>query len=125
MRPQVMTSAPPETIADERRSGPAARPGIDAERLIAMLRRHEPALRKRGIGAMWLYGSVRRGEAGPASDVDLLIDIPADRRFSLFELGKVRVWLNELLAREVDLLIRSDLSPKFRRRTEPDLLSVF
>jgi hypothetical protein len=46
------------------------------------LRRHTPAIRRLGVAKLWLYGSVARGDATKASDVDLLVDLEpsADRK---------------------------------------------
>ena len=66
-----------------------------------------------------------RGEAGADSDVDLMIAIPRGRKFSLFDLGEVRVELCELLGREVEVVIEEDLVPGFRSDIAPDLVQVF
>ncbi len=42
-----------------------------AERIIGTLRAHEAELRQAGIRHLSLFGSVARGDAAPASGVDL------------------------------------------------------
>ena len=76
----------------------------------------------RGSG---LFGSLARGDAGPGSNVDVLIAIPKGRKFSLFDLGEVQVELCELLGRAVDVDIEEDLVPNFRSDIAPDLVAVF
>ena len=49
-----------------------------------------------------VFGSVARGDDGPESDYDLLIDIPDD--FSLFDLSGLTVQLGELLGEHVDVV---------------------
>jgi len=102
----------PETLAER-------------ERAIRIIRAHEADLRALGVGRLWLFGSIARGEASPRSDVDVMIAIPAGRKFSLFDLGEVRVELCELLSREVDVVTEEDLRPDFRRSIVLDLVGVF
>jgi predicted nucleotidyltransferase len=101
---------PPETFAERKRA-------------IGILRAHETDLRALGVGRLWLFGSIARGDAGPRSDVDVMI--AAGRKFSLFDLGEVRVELCELLDREVDVVIEEDLRPDFRNDIASDLVGVF
>jgi predicted nucleotidyltransferase len=104
--------APPETFAERKRA-------------IGILRAHETDLRALGVGRLWLFGSIARGDAGPRSDVDVMIAVPAGRKFSLFDLGEVRVELCELLDREVDVVIEEGLRPDFRNDIASDLVDVF
>lgn len=61
-----------------------------------------------------VFGSVARGEAGPQSDLDLLVDMEAGR--SLLDL--VAFWqdLEELLGRRVDILTDGGISPYLKDR---------
>jgi predicted nucleotidyltransferase len=97
----------------------------ERERAIEILRAHETGLRALGVGRLWLFGSIARGDASPRSDVDVMIAVPAGRKFSLFDLGEVRVELCELLDREVDVVIEQDLRPDFRNDIASDLVCVF
>lgn len=95
------------------------------ERVLRVLRGHEAALHALGVAHLWLFGSLARGEAGADSDVDVMIAIPPGRKFSLFDLGEVRVELCELLDRDVDVVIEEDLVPGFRSDVSADLVQVF
>lgn len=56
-----------------------------------------------------VFGSVARGEAQPESDVDFLIDLRDNvNTFNIIRLGSA---LSELLGRNVDVVLTSDLSP--------------
>ena len=59
-----------------------------------------------------VFGSVARGTAQLASDIDLLVDtLPGA---PLFDLGALQVELEELLGARVDLLTLGDLPISFR-----------
>lgn len=80
-----------------------------------LLRQHEPDLRALGVRRLGLFGSFARGEQGPKSDVDLLLEFePGRKNFDSFlAIG----WLLEdLLQRRVDLLTPESLSPRLAPR---------
>ena len=75
-------------------------PGLAVrERVLEELRQAAPRLRARGITHLSLFGSMARGEAGPTSDVDLLIEVDRNSRFSLFDLVNLQDDLLGLLMR--------------------------
>lgn len=54
-----------------------------------------------------VFGSVARGDAGPDSDVDFLVDLESGR--SLLDLAKLLVDLEHLLNRRVDVVTEKGL----------------
>lgn len=58
--------------------------------------------RKYGAGNIRVFGSLSRGEEGPDSDIDFLVDFEEDR--SLFDLVGLKLELEELLGHKVDLV---------------------
>jgi predicted nucleotidyltransferase len=69
-------------------------------------------------GAQRLFGSVARGESHPGSDLDLLVEMDADR--SLLDLVGLEQDLEELLDRPVDVLTDGGLHPTVRQRVLAD-----
>jgi hypothetical protein len=69
----------------------------------------KPILRKYNIKKAALFGSVVRGDATPTSDIDMLIDPP--KQFSLFDLAGLKVDLEEMLHRPVDLVEYAAIKP--------------
>ena len=61
-----------------------------------------------------VFGSVVRGEAGPESDVDFLVDLEPDK--SLFDVGGLLMDLQALLGREVDIVTEKALHWYIRDR---------
>jgi predicted nucleotidyltransferase len=68
---------------------------------------------KYGASNVRVFGSVGRGEADEASDVDLLVDLEQGR--SLFDLGGLWYDLNELLG-SVDVATEGCLKERVRPR---------
>jgi hypothetical protein len=66
-----------------------------------------------------LFGSVARGEAGPGSDVDLLVEFLPGTAVGLLEMGALREELADALACPVDVVSRRAVERStnpFRRR---------
>ena len=64
---------------------------MNRDAALARLRPMEQELRRQGLSALFLFGSVARDEASGTSDIDLLFDVPPDVRFSLFDQARTRV----------------------------------
>ncbi|MDR5699743.1 nucleotidyltransferase family protein [Agromyces aerolatus] len=69
----------------------------------AILRR----LARSGAHHVRVFGSVSRGQDGPTSDIDLLVDFTTPP--SLFELAELEADLSELVGAQVDVAVASDL----------------
>jgi hypothetical protein len=69
---------------------------------------------RRGAYNVRVFGSIVRGEAGPESDVDFLVELEPER--SLFDLGGLLMDLQELLGREVDVVTEQGLHWYIRDR---------
>lgn len=67
-----------------------------------------------GVRSLDLFGSVARGEAGPDSDVDLLVDF--ERPVGLFQFFRVQRRLEEILGCRIDLVMRGAVKRQLRDR---------
>jgi predicted nucleotidyltransferase len=79
---------------------------------LRLLAEHRDELAAMGAGSLSLFGSVARDEAGPDSDVDILIDL--SRPLDLFDLGRIQVRLEEIFGTRVDLVMTKALRPQFQ-----------
>jgi predicted nucleotidyltransferase len=66
------------------------------------------------VGRASVFGSVVRGEDRPDSDLDLLVEMPAGA--SLLDLAGLKLDLEKLLGREVDVVTFRSLNPLLRER---------
>ncbi|MGE5506548.1 MAG: nucleotidyltransferase family protein [Actinomycetota bacterium] len=95
------------------------------DEVIAILKAHEGYFRAKGITRLAVFGSVARGDAGPESDIDLVIDIDEDGGFSLFDQVEVQQESSELLHRKVDVVSRRALGPRLAAIVSRDGVDVF
>lgn len=98
---------------------------MSREEALERLRANEPGLRVRQIEALYLFGSTARDEAGPNSDVDLLIKFMADAKFDLFDLVELQLEMADLLSAEVDVAVSHPGNTEFVARLQRDLVKVF
>jgi uncharacterized protein len=81
-----------------------------------------PALRQEfPLGRMALFGSVARGEAGPGSDIDILVEVDPSIGLGFVTLAER---LEAALGRKVDLVSRRAVKPALWKRIEPELIDV-
>lgn len=90
--------------------------------LQALAPRIHALLAEYGASNLAVFGSVARDEAGAASDIDLLVDMPAGT--SLFERAELKVALEDLLQQKVDLIRRRSLKPSLRNRVEAEAVAI-
>jgi predicted nucleotidyltransferase len=69
---------------------------------------------RHGARNVRVFGSTVRGEAGPLSDIDLLIDVEPGR--TLLDVIGFEQDLEHLLGRRVDVLTDAGLSPYLQQR---------
>jgi len=67
-----------------------------------------------GVRSIRVFGSVARGEAEAASDVDFLVELAPGR--SALDLGGLLMDLREILGCEVDVVTEKGLRPRIRER---------
>jgi predicted nucleotidyltransferase/predicted XRE-type DNA-binding protein len=80
--------------------------------LVAHRREVIDTVERWGADNVRVFGSLARGEDDEASDIDLLVDIPAD--FSLGELGGLRVATEAILGHRVDIVPARGLRGRIR-----------
>jgi predicted nucleotidyltransferase len=92
---------------------------------IAVLQQHEPELRARGVRRAAVFGSVARGEGGPRSDLDILIELDPDAGLDVFAYAGLKSYIAGLFVGEVDVVNRGALKPYLRGPSERDAIYAF
>jgi predicted nucleotidyltransferase len=98
---------------------------MDRQTAIDRLVSHEPELRALGLESLALFGSTARGEAGPDSDVDLVVRLDRSQAIGLFRFAAIRERIEDLLGVSVDLLAEPIEKDRLRARVERDRVLVF
>ena len=112
----------------EREGEPARTPGRKPpkkDEILTALATLEKPLRERGLKSLAVFGSVIRGEARTDSDIDVLVDVEPDVRFSLIDLVALKDFLEDRLNRKVDVVTKSGLESTIRDRVLSEAESVF
>jgi len=89
--------------------------GEKRDALIAVAERY-------GARNVRVFGSAARGEAGPQSDVDLLVRM--DPGVTIFQHFALQRELENLLGRKVDVVSERALRPRFRERVLKEALPL-
>jgi predicted nucleotidyltransferase len=95
------------------------------EKVVALLKEHEPEFRRSGIGALFLFGSVARDVARDTSDVDIFFDLDRPQGFTLFTLVALQERIQDILGAKVDLMTRKAIHPRRRPGIEAAAVRVF
>ena len=74
------------------------------------------------MSSLSLFGSVARGDATASSDVDLLVRFNGPATFDRYM--DLKLFLEDLLGRRVDLVTEQALRKELRARVEQELLRV-
>jgi uncharacterized protein len=95
----------------------------ERDTILASLRRASPALARRyPIQSLAVFGSFARGDAGEASDIDILVEF--NRPVSLSAFLALEEELTTLSGRKVDLISRAAFKPNIGRNIARDLILV-
>lgn len=85
---------------------------MERDRILALLKSRKRQLKKYGIHSLSVFGSVARGQARENSDVDILVDF--EKPVGLFEYARLKMYLEGVLGREVDLVTPEALRKELR-----------
>lgn len=91
-----------------------------------LIRQHRAAIlalaRRYGAHDVRIFGSVARGDATQASDLDLIVRFEPGR--SLFDHGGLLMDLQELLGMKVDVIDEEGMRPRFRQHVMKEAVAL-
>ena len=87
---------------------------MDARSIIGRLESELETLKARfGVRSLGVFGSIVRGEDSPDSDIDILVEFAVPSFDHYMEL---KFYLEDVLGRSVDLVLKGSLKPALRDR---------
>lgn len=95
------------------------------EEIVSNLKRTAPALKAEGVTGLAIFGSRARGDARTDSDLDVLLDVDPDSRFSLLDLAGVHLMIEDRIGIPTQVTLRRALDPRMADRIKDDLIKVF
>ncbi len=95
---------------------------INRELVLKTLHGKFSELQKFGVKSIAIFGSVARNEAGPESDLDILVDFIGPATYDQYY--DLRQFLEQLFQRKIDLVTVKALKPRLRSAIENDLRYV-
>ncbi|MDQ7030176.1 MAG: nucleotidyltransferase family protein [Ardenticatenia bacterium] len=94
---------------------------LTREAVLHLLAQHREELRRRfRVKSLALFGSVARNEAGPESDVDILVAFEGG--VGLFTFVQLKMYLESVLGHSVDLVTWDALRPAMRKHVMEELV---
>ena len=98
---------------------------MNRDEIIARLRENEAALRARGVAHAALFGSRARGDEGPGSDTDIMIEIEPGAPVGVYEYVRLKEYIASLFDGRVDVVSREGLKPFVRPVAIADAIYAF
>ena len=82
--------------------------------VLRIIGQHREEIASYGVTSLAVFGSVARDEAGPRSDVDMLVEFGAP--VGLFKFVRFKDYLEKILGRRVDLTTIGALKEQMREQ---------
>ena len=98
---------------------------MNSAAVIAVLREHEGELRRQGVTHAALFGSVARGDDGPDSDLDIMVQIDPTANVNLYDYVGITQFIGDLFAGRADVSDREMLIESVRREAEREAIFAF
>ena len=77
------------------------------------------------VEGAWLFGSIARGEAGPDSDVDVMVELNKKKKYSFFDLADIAYRIEQKINRKVDLVEKGCLKNFALDTAQNDWIKIY
>ncbi len=92
------------------------------EEIFQAINNHYTELEQQGVKSLAIFGSVARGDFDDRSDLDILVEF--NRPVGLFDFIHVKLYLEKLTNRNVDLVTPDALKPGLKERILQEVIYV-
>jgi uncharacterized protein len=89
---------------------------MNVQEAVSILQSSTELRRDFSVSSFRLFGSIVRGEIGPTSDIDILVEFEPGARIGLFEFARLQKRLSEAFGRPVDLVTPDALHRSLRKQ---------
>src|SRR5215207_6256336 len=97
---------------------------MSRDEIIAKIRQTAPALRAEGVSKLAIFGSRSRGDAGPDSDLDVLVEVDPAAPFSLLNLSGVALIVEAATGLQAQVTLKRSLNERMAERIADDVVEV-
>jgi uncharacterized protein len=98
---------------------------MNRESIVSLINSIRPALEAERVRHIAFFGSRARGDFGPDSDLDILLDVDAHSKFSIYGLMRVERLTSTAVGIPANAFMRRSLEQEFMSAIKPDLVQVF
>nr|MBC7612919.1 nucleotidyltransferase domain-containing protein [Pseudopedobacter sp.] len=77
------------------------------------------------VNMAWLFGSVARGEDNHKSDIDLMVELKDDKKYSMFDLLDLEYILGKPINRKIDLVEKGYLKEFSQQSADNDFIKIY
>lgn len=91
----------------------------DRQEILKIIQEHLPELQRFGVRRLGLFGSAARGEAGPGSDLDFLVEFEKKSFDAYMDL---KFYLEDLFGCPIDLVLADAIKPRLREHIIQELV---
>jgi len=97
---------------------------MNRDEIKRILTAHRADLEARGVRSLAIFGSAARGEAGPESDVDVLVELKPEAHVGLLGLVGLKEYLETVLNCSVDVVTSEGLRAWMRERVVREAVRI-
>ncbi len=59
------------------------------------------------------------------SDIDILIDVPSEKKFTLFDIAEVQEQLQKIVNKKVDVVMLNGIRPEIKERIKKEMQLIY